>query len=546
MEILERITALCKEKGISRRQMEKEAGLATGSTSKWKTGFKPNQSSLKKLSDFFGVSVAYLQGESEYRSEQEAIIQGWSKTIDEQSLAAEVEKYEKDFLDKEKFYENQIDAARQGKFSSSSLYTTLYVYENYAKGSNGIVKSQLEYIDGTLLQCIKSYAKEQIKTAKEKIDMLGDEKYSLAGGEKIKEYHKKMMEKFQPSEEDLRLVAECGQVPDEQSFFLIGVADMFKDALYTKICSEDECLSADDEYFVGVAPVERDFKAAHPMSEGVLPPIREIIYFDNDDFTSIPKKNKLIGLKIHKRVNREETAKIITNEKKLASGKIVRVPEIWEKMLDPHSYVEVGYDLENLAIDGDNVEMAANNYVRSGIYPCVLQKDLYLDIETNEGNKHSFLLSTEKPKAPYDINLPECQEMGVILVPDPKTWFDITKGGMVRNYDIKLEGNGKAYILYDKVYEKANWSGRADLKEGTLAEGNVDAAADASELASIMSYYKPQDNSAAGNPFVAVRPPKVKDGMILISQTPVHIYKRMKKEDEDDKKGKTSMYAAAN
>ena len=95
MELLDRINELCKEKGISRRHMEKEAGLGTGSTSKWKGGFRPNQASMKKLSDFFGVSVAYLQGESDFRTEQEAIIQGWNRTIDTDALADETKKYEK-------------------------------------------------------------------------------------------------------------------------------------------------------------------------------------------------------------------------------------------------------------------------------------------------------------------------------------------------------------------------------------------------------------------------------------------------------------------
>ena len=95
MELLDRINELCKEKGISRRQMEREAGLGTGSTSKWKGGFRPNQASMKKLSDFFGVSIAYLQGESEFRTEQDAIIQGWNRTIDTEALADDTKKYEK-------------------------------------------------------------------------------------------------------------------------------------------------------------------------------------------------------------------------------------------------------------------------------------------------------------------------------------------------------------------------------------------------------------------------------------------------------------------
>ena len=480
-----------------------------------------------------------------YRSQQKALeknIQSKKKALIERS-----EKYEKEFLDKEKFYENQINAARENKFQNSTLYTTMNVYENYVKGSNSIVKSQLEYIDGGVLQCIKAYAKEQVrKTKEDKIDKLGDEKYSLAGGEKIAQYHKEMMKAFQPSEDDLRLFEECAKIPGEQSFFIAGIAEMFKNALYNKICNEDKCLTEDEEYFVGVAPSERDFVSAHPMSEGVLPPMREIIYFDNEDFTSIPKKNKLIGLKIYKKVNREEAAKVITNEKKKPNGRIVRVPEIWEKMLDPHSYVEVGYDLENLALDGDNEKNAANNYVRSGIYPCEILNGIYLDIKTDAGDKNYFLISTQKPKAPYDINLPECQEMGAIYVPEPKQWFDYSKARMVQNYDIKLESNGKAYRLYDKVYDKADWSRRDGLMEGTLSEGETDMSAGASELGSILSYYKPQESASNPTTMMPVRPPRVKDGIMVVAPTPSHIFKRMKKEDEDDKKGKTTMYSAIN
>lgn len=95
MELLDRINELCKEKGVSRRQMERDAGLGTGSTSKWKNGFRPNNQSLQKLSAFFGVSVSYLMGESDFRTEQEAIIQGWNRTIDTETLADDTKKFEK-------------------------------------------------------------------------------------------------------------------------------------------------------------------------------------------------------------------------------------------------------------------------------------------------------------------------------------------------------------------------------------------------------------------------------------------------------------------
>ena len=94
MTFMERLEALCAEKGISKRKLEQEAGLGTASTTKWKTK-NPNQESLQKLSAYFGVSVSYLVGESEFRTEQEAIIQGWNRNIDTEAVADETKKYEK-------------------------------------------------------------------------------------------------------------------------------------------------------------------------------------------------------------------------------------------------------------------------------------------------------------------------------------------------------------------------------------------------------------------------------------------------------------------
>lgn len=98
MTLMDRIEELCAEKGIKRRQMEREAELGAGATTKWKQGMIPSQQSLKKVADFFGVSVAYLQGESEFRTEQDAIIQGWNQTIDVELASEESRRYEKGYM----------------------------------------------------------------------------------------------------------------------------------------------------------------------------------------------------------------------------------------------------------------------------------------------------------------------------------------------------------------------------------------------------------------------------------------------------------------
>lgn len=82
------IESLCEERGISKRKMETEAGISIGSVSKWKSGFQPNQKSLQKLSDYFNVSIAYLTGESEYKSEKDAVLAKWSNEFENEAIAS--------------------------------------------------------------------------------------------------------------------------------------------------------------------------------------------------------------------------------------------------------------------------------------------------------------------------------------------------------------------------------------------------------------------------------------------------------------------------
>ena len=59
MTIYERIESLRKSKGLSQGKLEKQLGFSNGSISKWKNS-TPKVERLKKLADFFGVSVEYL------------------------------------------------------------------------------------------------------------------------------------------------------------------------------------------------------------------------------------------------------------------------------------------------------------------------------------------------------------------------------------------------------------------------------------------------------------------------------------------------------
>ena len=59
MNFYSRIETLRKSKGISQGALEKELGFSNGSVSKWKNSM-PTPERLKKLADYFQVSVDYL------------------------------------------------------------------------------------------------------------------------------------------------------------------------------------------------------------------------------------------------------------------------------------------------------------------------------------------------------------------------------------------------------------------------------------------------------------------------------------------------------
>lgn len=59
MTLFERIEELRNARRISQGKLEKELGFSNGSISKWKNS-TPNPERLKKLADYFGVSVEYL------------------------------------------------------------------------------------------------------------------------------------------------------------------------------------------------------------------------------------------------------------------------------------------------------------------------------------------------------------------------------------------------------------------------------------------------------------------------------------------------------
>lgn len=57
--LLENITRLCKDKGISIAKLERETGISNGTISRWGTS-SPTVENARKVADYFGVTVDSL------------------------------------------------------------------------------------------------------------------------------------------------------------------------------------------------------------------------------------------------------------------------------------------------------------------------------------------------------------------------------------------------------------------------------------------------------------------------------------------------------
>ncbi len=54
-----KISSLCKDRNISIARLEKECGFGNATIRGWKTS-NPNSNNLKKVADYFGVSIEYF------------------------------------------------------------------------------------------------------------------------------------------------------------------------------------------------------------------------------------------------------------------------------------------------------------------------------------------------------------------------------------------------------------------------------------------------------------------------------------------------------
>lgn len=58
---------LCNENGKKPNPVAKELGISSGSVTGWKNGVLPRDTAVRKIADYFGVSVDYLLGKTDQK-----------------------------------------------------------------------------------------------------------------------------------------------------------------------------------------------------------------------------------------------------------------------------------------------------------------------------------------------------------------------------------------------------------------------------------------------------------------------------------------------
>lgn len=70
----ERFEILLREKGISAYRLAQDTGISTATLTSWKQGkYTPKPEKMQKIADYFGVTLDFLCGTSEFRTHEEML-----------------------------------------------------------------------------------------------------------------------------------------------------------------------------------------------------------------------------------------------------------------------------------------------------------------------------------------------------------------------------------------------------------------------------------------------------------------------------------------
>lgn len=291
----------------------------------------------------------------------------------EKQIAAVEESYTRQVQGLEEKYTAAFEAARkkiQDDKTAKAAKTLLSLYrENVERTVVGdligtaSVRGIISQAEG-LVGDTKSYAVQAVETARSDIYKLGDELYLPGSSAMVVKRHAELMKELQNIPVD-KLVASSSSLGKFGSNTVItsALTTLFQKVVTQRACADGRCENADEEYFIGLEPKDKDFSAPKAAPEMNMAPVREIVRFDTVSYDNVPK-----------------TADgTVSRQGFLNYGE--EIPTIWQKMLQENIFVEREVDLAAILEAGSGREGA---FMRGGRYPCKLGEKI-IDVDPYDG-----------------------------------------------------------------------------------------------------------------------------------------------------------------
>ena len=307
------------------------------------------------------------------------------------------------------------------------------------------------------MQCVRNYALDKVKKAKEQLDgMKGGPLYVATNTDTIQGIHNKMIEQISDIDvEEVLTSEECGM--DQELLQEIMTPEFIEiiAKMFNGLCEGDYCTTPEenDTYFVGAYAKKRDFRTPTGPVDFASAPLREIFHFDTSDFDDVDKyypdgdidwtDNRLITITGESFLNLGGDLPEVKDPDNIARNETA-MPKIWHYILKPFAYEEKELDLAKLLSRGS----PEDSYMRSGTFPCHINgkyvtatqnfklaftsKDDSVTQQNCQGiflkdNKYPCSKETEKceVEGPMNVAVERPSELGQILafIPEPEFEF---------------------------------------------------------------------------------------------------------------------------
>lgn len=296
--------------------------------------------------------------------------------------------------------EKELTIKTEGLFEREPTYDDMaplsYLYNN--KVAKAISGSDLGYrgaLSGYLESAFaiaeefRPYTVSMAEKTNSDIMNLGENLYQVKGISVVNQRHREFLDGLKEISFD-KLLASSSVLKNTYGSpvgMMTFVKDLYNQYMIEVICPNDTCYANDGEYFIGLFAKGKDFQALKEPVNEYLPPLREVLFFDEVDFGTLYSKDKKI--------------KVVDNAGATIGGITIghsyhyvyyvskngianyggRVPEVWKLALSGQAFVEKDIDLEKFLGKDDDYTTSINFY-RGGRYPCNLDGKI-VDVDKN-------------------------------------------------------------------------------------------------------------------------------------------------------------------